>query len=67
MDNAPLVEDPFVKPWMVDRADDHYALDVSRASKEFGWRAEMPLEEGLKRTIEWYQHSRSSAPVLGSP
>jgi len=42
------------------------ALDVSRASREFGWRAEMPLEEGLKRTIEWYLHSRSSAPVLGS-
>ena len=32
-------------------------LDVSRAEKEFGFRAEIPFEEGLKRTIEWYQKS----------
>jgi nucleoside-diphosphate-sugar epimerase len=29
--------DPFVKPWMVDRADDHYELDVSRAREVLGW------------------------------
>lgn len=29
-------------------------LDVSRAEKEFGFRAKVPFEEGLKRTIEWY-------------
>ena len=23
--------DPFIKPWMIDLADDHYALDISRA------------------------------------
>jgi GDP-L-fucose synthase len=30
------------------------ALDVSRAEREFGFRARTPLEDGLKRTIEWY-------------
>ncbi len=30
------------------------ALDVSRAEKFFGFRAQMPFEEGLRRTIEWY-------------
>jgi GDP-L-fucose synthase len=34
------------------------ALDTSRAEKYFGFRAKMPLEEGLKRTIEWYQRNR---------
>ena len=29
------------------------ALDTSRAAKEFGFRARVSLEEGLKRTIEW--------------
>jgi GDP-L-fucose synthase len=29
-------------------------LDTSRALKEFGFQATMPLEEGLKRTIDWY-------------
>jgi GDP-L-fucose synthase len=29
-------------------------LDVSRAEKEFGFKAQMPFEKGLKNTIEWY-------------
>jgi nucleoside-diphosphate-sugar epimerase len=29
-------------------------LDVSRAHKEFGFKAKVNLEEGLKKTIEWY-------------
>jgi GDP-L-fucose synthase len=31
------------------------ALDTSRAEKTFGFKAGMPFEEGLRRTIEWYQ------------
>lgn len=30
------------------------ALDVSRAAQYFDFRAQMPFEEGLRRTIEWY-------------
>jgi GDP-L-fucose synthase len=30
-------------------------LDVSRAQERFGFIAETPLEEGLKRTIEWWE------------
>jgi GDP-L-fucose synthase len=33
-------------------------LDTSRAEKEFGFKASMDFEEGLKRTIEWYRSSR---------
>jgi GDP-L-fucose synthase len=29
-------------------------LDVERARKEFGFTAEVDLEEGLRRTIDWY-------------
>jgi GDP-L-fucose synthase len=29
-------------------------LDVSRAEKEFGFRAKTNFEEGLKKTIDWY-------------
>jgi GDP-L-fucose synthase len=35
-------------------------LDVSKAEKELGWKASTPLEEGLKRTIDWYLANRSS-------
>ncbi len=31
------------------------ALDTSRAAREFGFRASVGLEEGLKKTVEWYQ------------
>jgi GDP-L-fucose synthase len=34
------------------------ALDTSRAERLFGFRAQMPLEEGLRRTIEWYKENR---------
>jgi len=33
-------------------------LDVSRAEKEFGFRAKTPFEEGLKKTIDWYVKER---------
>ena len=30
------------------------ALDVSRDAQYFGFRAQVPFEEGLRRTIDWY-------------
>ncbi len=32
------------------------SLDTSRARERFGFEAEMPLEEGLRRTIQWWEH-----------
>ena len=39
-------------------------LDVSRARSLIGFEAEMPLEEGLRRTIESFraQHAAPAAP-----
>ncbi len=34
------------------------ALDTSRAEAYFGFKASMDFEEGLRRTIEWYQGAR---------
>lgn len=36
------------------------ALDVTRAMEYFGWQARMPFEEGIRRTIAWYEENRSS-------
>jgi GDP-L-fucose synthase len=33
-------------------------LDVSRAEREFGFRAEVFLDEGLERTVAWYLQRR---------
>jgi len=35
------------------------ALDTTRAEEYFGFKARMPLEEGLDRTIEWYRENRN--------
>lgn len=34
------------------------ALDISRAEKYFGFHAQMPFDEGLRRTIEWYMEDK---------
>jgi nucleoside-diphosphate-sugar epimerase len=32
-------------------------FDASKAKKELGWRPKVSLEEGLKRTFEWYNNT----------
>ena len=36
-------------------------LDTRRARELFGFQAEVPLEEGLKETIAWWEHQAASA------
>ncbi|MBX3358595.1 MAG: GDP-L-fucose synthase [Phycisphaeraceae bacterium] len=36
-------------------------LDTSRAKSLLGWQARVSFEEGLKRTIEWYEQRGSAA------
>ena len=38
-------------------------VDPSRAEQAFGWRAQMPFEEGMRRTIDWYLTHRAEAEV----
>ncbi|HEX7489375.1 MAG TPA: GDP-L-fucose synthase, partial [Anaeromyxobacteraceae bacterium] len=33
-------------------------LDTSRALKEFGWKARIPFEEGLRETVAWFELHR---------
>jgi len=33
-------------------------LDVSRAKATFGWSAQVPFDEGMRRTIEWFKQNR---------
>jgi len=34
------------------------SLNITRAERSFGFRARMPLEQGLQRTIDWYLENR---------
>ena len=39
------------------------ALDTTRAREKFGFQAEVPFEEGLRRTIDWYRQYRAEKPL----
>src|SRR5688572_397890 len=51
LDNIPSADEPFIKPWMVDLADDHYALDISLARKPLGWDPKHSLRDTLPRMV----------------
>ncbi|HXF84755.1 MAG TPA: GDP-L-fucose synthase [Anaerolineales bacterium] len=46
--------------WQTDKPNGQprRALDVSRAKAYFGWSAQTPFEEGMRRTIQWFKENR---------
>lgn len=63
-------EEPFIKPFMIDMAGDHYALDVSKARELLGWRPRHRLEDELPAMIArlkrdpaaWYEANGMTPP-----
>jgi len=47
--------------WQTDKPNGQprRGLDVTRAKKYFGWSAQVPFEEGMRRTIAWFKENRS--------
>ncbi len=64
-------EEPFIKPWMIDLADDHYELDISRARNVLGWQPRRSLRDTLPRMVErlradpaaWYGENKLELPA----
>ena len=52
-------EEPFIKPWMIDRADDHYEIDTRRAEEMLGWRAAHRLADSLPRMVDFLKRDPS--------
>jgi nucleoside-diphosphate-sugar epimerase len=48
----PFVDKPFVKPWMVDHADDNYDLDISKAQTELEWSPKHSLHGTIPKMID---------------
>ena len=38
--------------------DRRYAIDPTRIRDELGWRPSVTVDEGLRRTVEWYLANR---------
>ena len=67
----PKEDEPFIKPWMIELADDHYELDIDRARAALNWEpwhrliATLPnIIEALKEDPQgWYQANKLDAPT----
>ena len=64
-------EKPFIKPFMVTMADDHYALDTRRARDLLGWEPQHRLKSELPRLVAalksdpagWYKTNGVAPPA----
>ena len=63
-------EQTFIKPWMIDRADDHYELDISRARQMIDFQPRHNLKDTLAKMIgalkqdplAWYEQHKLPLP-----
>jgi nucleoside-diphosphate-sugar epimerase len=70
-DKIPGIEEPFIKPWMIDLADDHYELDIARARELLGWSPARRLMDALPKMVEslradpeaWYERHGLEVPA----
>jgi nucleoside-diphosphate-sugar epimerase/uncharacterized membrane protein len=61
---------PFIRPFMIELADDHYALDISRAREVLGWEPRRSLRETLPEMVAalksdplaWYESNGITPP-----
>jgi nucleoside-diphosphate-sugar epimerase len=61
----PFLPKTFIKPWMIDLADDNYELDITRAKKLLGWSPKYYLDTTLPQMIHdlkldpiaWYKEN----------
>lgn len=50
--HLPFIKKPFIRPWMIRLADDHYELNIDLAKKLLDWTPKKHLEEVLPQMIE---------------
>ena len=63
-------EKPFIKPFMVNLADDHYEMDISRARKLLDWEPKHSLRDALPAIVKelkadpmsWYKRNKLTPP-----
>lgn len=55
-EHLPAKREVFIKPWMINHADDHYELDTLRARTLLGWRPERRLLQTLPDMVSVLFH-----------
>jgi nucleoside-diphosphate-sugar epimerase len=54
----PVGEDPFIRSWMIDRAADHYDLDITSAREHLGWEPRHRVADVVPVMVERLRHDR---------
>lgn len=54
--HTPFITNDFIQPWMIDLADDHYDLDISKAQKILHWAPNHSLDKTLPIMINSLKH-----------
>ncbi|MBS0630244.1 MAG: NAD(P)-dependent oxidoreductase [Verrucomicrobia bacterium] len=52
MQILPFFQKGFIQPWMIDLADDHYELDISKAKRYLNWEPRHQLKETIPLWID---------------
>ncbi|XKH60433.1 NAD-dependent epimerase/dehydratase family protein [Halomonas sediminis] len=63
-------EKPFIRPFMIDMADDHYELNINRARRQLGWEPRHELFDKLEEIVAnllndprgWYKANGITPP-----
>jgi len=70
-EKLPLNRPPFIKPWMIDLADDNFEVDITRARAILGWEPKHLLRDALPGMVlalkadpfAWYRENNLKPPL----
>lgn len=71
---TPFMREPFIKPWMIEYADDQYDLNISQVRKFLNWEPQNKLRDVLPSMVKalkedpdrWYQEHKMVKPRFRS-
>lgn len=70
MEKLPLIREPFIKPWMIPHADEHFDVDIAKARRVLGWAPKHHLKRKLPEILsnlkanpeKWYAINKIEKP-----
>lgn len=70
--HVPFAKSTFIQPWMIDLADDHYDINISKAKKILDWEPKHSLDQTLPIMIQdlksdplaWYKKNGLKTDAL---
>lgn len=69
-EHLPFMHPSFIKPWMIDYAEDHYEFDITRAKTVLGWQPKNRVDKLIPKWVNeikkdaqmWYDENKLKMP-----